>query len=436
MCQLQAVAITFPRVGTPFWVTSGSNIVVMFQRTLRWLASNAGLLLLSVVLAFLVWAAASLQQDPILEDSFTVPVVVKPPQAALVVSSSSLPSTIAIRVRAPQSVLEALRTATPQAPVDLSAYDPGTYTLELQPVLNASPATVLTVRPPTATVVIDRAAQITLPVRVVTIGAPAIGYRALAPEAQPQVVTISGSQRLIAQVVSADIMVSLEGARTTVEQNARVQLRSAEGSLVSQLQVSPETVSVRVPLEQLSNYRDLAVRVRIFGQPANGYAVISVDYAPQVVTVFGPREAIQQLPDFIETFEVNISGSTQDVEKRVGLNVPPNVSLVGDNLSVLVRVRIEAQQGARTVPRRPRVIGLARPLTATVSPPGVDIVLAGPLPVLNALQENDVQVVVDVSGLAPGVHTIAPRIVTQQGLSVQSVLPAQLQVRITDESQP
>ncbi len=408
----------------------------MSQRALRWLASNAGLLLLSIVLAFLVWAAASLQQDPILEESFTVPVVVKQPQAAFVIASDTIPNTLAIRVRAPQSVLEALRTATPQAIVDLSTYEAGEHTLTLQPSLSASPAAVLSIRPPTATVAIERAAQITLPVRVVTVGAPAIGYRALSPEAQPATVTISGSQRLIEQTASADAFVSIESARATVEQNVRVQLRTAEGTSITALQVFPETVTVRVPLEQLSNYRDLAVRARIFGQPANGYAVVSVDYAPQVVTVFGPREAIQQLPDFIETFEVNISGSTQDVEKRVGLNVPPNVSLVGDNLSVLVRVRIEAQQGARTVPRRPRVVGLTRPLTATVSPPIVDIVLAGPLPVLNTLQEDDVQVIVDVNGLGPGVHTITPRVVTLERLSVQSVLPAQLQVRLTDESQP
>ncbi|MCS6772755.1 MAG: CdaR family protein [Thermoflexales bacterium] len=409
----------------------------ILRRSLQWLVGNLGLFSLALVLAVFVWAVASLQQDPILEESFVAPVViVQQPPAEYILSASTLPQAVSLRVRAPRSTLEALRESAPQVPVDLSTLSPGTHTLELKPALSARPALVVAARPVTASVLIERVAQRTLPVRIVTLGAPAIGYRVFAPSAEPASVSVSGSQHVVSQVVSVDAVVSIEGARSLVEQTVRVQARNNDGAPINGLRIVPDAVLVRVPLEQLSNYRDLAVRARIFGQPANGYAVTGVDYAPQVVTVFGPREVVQQLVGFIETFEVNIAGSTQDVEKRVGLNVPPNVSLVGDNLSVLVRVRIEAQQGARTVPRQPRVIGLDASRSATISPPIVDIVLAGPLPVLNNLREDDVQVVVDASALGAGEHTVTPRVIVQEGLTAQSIIPAQLQVRITNRSTP
>jgi hypothetical protein len=110
------------------------------------------------------------------------------------------------------------------------------------------------------------------------------------------------------------------------------------------------------------------------------------------------------------------------------------VSLVSDNQSVLVRVRIEPQTGARTVSRAPLVIGITSPLTATVSPASVDIVLSGPLPQLNALTENDVRVEVDASGLATGAQQLTPRVITPDGITVQSVIPATVQVEIKNEN--
>jgi YbbR domain-containing protein len=171
--------------------------------------------------------------------------------------------------------------------------------------------------------------------------------------------------------------------------------------------------------------------VRPVGQPAEGYAITSISVSPQVVTVFGPREAIQQLPGFIDTLEVSVSGATQDVEQRVGLNVPPNISPIGDNMTVLVRVRIEPQQGARTVSRRPIIVGIGDGLTAKVSPLTVDIVLAGPQPTLNRLTLDNVRVEVDVTGLEVGVHQLTPKVTVPEDVSVQSVVPSTVQVEIT-----
>jgi YbbR domain-containing protein len=396
----------------------------------RWFANNVGLMILAVILAFFVWALASLQGDPILENTISAPVVVMgQPPAGEILSASTLPGSVSVRIRAPQSVFETLSN-TVQVPVDLSQLGPGEHVVELTPAINAQPSLLLSSRPNTATVTIENTTRQPFPVKVSLTGTPAIGYRTLAPVVASTEAIITGTSQVVTQVVTLEAIVNVDNVRSAVEQTVSLVARDAAGNAIDGLNISPSTVSVRVPVEQLSNYRDLAVRVKITGQPANGYAVTNVEYTPQVVTVFGPREAIQQLPGFIETLDFSIDKAKQTVEQRVGLNVPPNVSLVSENQSVAVRVQIDAQQGARTVSRRLTVTGVATPFTSNVSPQSIDIVLAGPLPLLNQLAEEDVRVEVDAADLPAGVHQVAPTVIVPEGITVQSILPATVQVEI------
>jgi len=397
----------------------------------RWLVNNVSLMVLAVLMAFLVWVVASLQQDPIVENTLSAPVVIVSPPNDQTILASTLPASVTVRMRAPQSTFDALGAGSVQVPVDLSQLGAGEHVVKLELVVRASPAMVLSWRPVTASVTIAEVISTSVPVRVVLEGVPAIGYRAQPPLADPEQVLVTGARQIIEQLERLEVKVNIEGARSTVEQTARPMARSRDGATITNIVLSPTVVAVRVPLEQLSNFKDLAVRVRPVGQPAEGYAITSISVSPQVVTVFGPREAIQQLPGFIDTLEVSVSGATQDVEQRVGLNVPPNISPIGDNMTVLVRVRIEPQQGARTVSRRPIIVGIGDGLTAKVSPLTVDIVLAGPQPTLNRLTLDNVRVEVDITGLEVGVHQLTPKVTVPEDVSVQSVVPSTVQVEIT-----
>jgi YbbR domain-containing protein len=403
----------------------------------RWFANNVGLMVLAVILAFFIWALASLQQDPILENTISAPVVVVghlSPDETL--SASTLPPTVTVRIRAPQSVFEGMGVNGVQVPINLTGLGVGEHIVQLSPSINGSPTMLLSSRPNTATVTIEQVAEASFPVRVSLVGTPAIGYRALTPVVEPKQVQVSATQQVISKVVSIDAIVTVDNVRSSIDQSVRLVARDGDGNILSGVTIAPDTASVQVPMEQLSNYRDLAVRVRLSGEPAQGYAITNIAYQPQVVTVFGPSDAIQQLPGFIETLEVPVEEATGDIERRVGLNVPPNVSLVSENQTVLVQVRVEPQQGALTVSRRPTIIGVTPPSTATLSPPTIDIVLSGPLPQLNALTEDDVRVEVDAANLGVGLHQVPPNVIRPEGIVVESILPSTVQVEIREAAGP
>lgn len=403
----------------------------------RWFTNNVSLMILAVILAFFVWAGASLQEDPILESTVSASVLVTgPPQPDQTISASTLPDAVTVRIRAPQSVLASLGNNGVQVPVNLSQLGAGEHVIQLEPTVNASQFVLLSSRPTTASVTIEQVAQASFPIRVSVEGTPAIGYQPETSSIAPEQAVVSGTQGVVSQVATIDAVVNVDGVRSSVEQTVRLVARDQNGITVDDVNISPNVAFVRVPMVQRSGFKDLAVRVQPTGRPADGYSITGISAAPQVVTVFGPRDAIQQLPGYIDTLEVPIANATEDVEMRIGLNVPPNVSPIADNTTVLVRVNIEPQQGARTISRKPSVLGVTDALTATVSPLTVDIVLAGPLPTLNKLTADDVRVEVDGAGLGVGVNQITPNVIVPDGITVQSVLPSTVQIEITDTTQP
>jgi YbbR domain-containing protein len=121
------------------------------------------------------------------------------------------------------------------------------------------------------------------------------------------------------------------------------------------------------------------------------------------------------------------------VSELVSLNVPPNVSLLS-GLQVSVTIKIEPIQGARTVTSKIEVIGVPVGVRATPSPTTVDIVLAGSLPLLNSLKDQDVRVIIDAKDLKAGINVVEPQVVRPDGITVQSIQPATIQVELTSQN--
>lgn len=397
-----------------------------------WFAKNVGLMALALVLSLTVWVVTSVQEDPIVEADVYARVFVDAPPAGDMLLSSSLPSTITVRVRAPRSVVDDLSAKdNTLVNVDLRALDVGDHVIDLQPTLLSEPAVLIAARPPTATVRLERMVERTYAVRVGSIGTPALGYQAREGYADVSTATISATESLMDRIASVDAVVSLLDVRSNLQQRVRLIARDAEGATVTGVVISPTDALVTVPIEQLSNYRTLAVSVKTRGLPAESYAITSINAEPQIVTVFGNKDEIQKLPGFVETLEVNVEGVTESVEERVGLRVPTGVTLVGDEYTVRVRVRVEAQQGTRTLTRVPIVIGLPNDLRAKVLPEIVEVRLSGPLPRLNKLAEQDVRVLLDVSGLPAGMHQVQAVLVKPDALRAELSLPT-IQVELKE----
>jgi YbbR domain-containing protein len=83
------------------------------------------------------------------------------------------------------------------------------------------------------------------------------------------------------------------------------------------------------------------------------------------------------------------------------------------------------------------VIGLSEGLAAQVFPQTVDVIISGPVPVLDVLASQDVTVSVDATGLGVGVYQLEPKVnPLVENVLVESILPGTVEVVIAIPSTP
>lgn len=398
---------------------------------IRWVIDNLSLLALALFGGVAAWALVSLSADPFVDRALVFKVAQLGGDARADVSiTTTLPPTVTVNVHGQTSSVQALENGSLTLNVDLRQLPAGEGILPLTPTLDAPALSLVSVQPATARFAVVPLVSQPFTVNITVQGAPGLGFRVGAAQVTPPQVVVTASREAISAIASVDAVISADGARSSIEQNARVFARAVDGTAIGGVRLSSEFVQARVTLEQLSNYRDLPVVVRWRGQPADGYAVTSITAEPQIVTVFGAVDAIQNLKGYVETQEVSITGAKANVSEKAGLIMPPGVSLVNGPQMVAVSVSVDTVQGSRTIKRAPVVIGVTQGLTATVSPESINLVLIGPLPRLAALTEDDVRIVLDVTGLSAGNYQLTPRVILPDGVLAQSLVPTSVQVQL------
>lgn len=402
------------------------------KRVLQWVASNVGLLLLSLGLALLIWMVAVREENPIDERWFTTPIPIEfrnRPESMELYNPSQ--TNVNVVVRAPVSVLEDLQLDDFEAVVDLSGLEEGEHRLPVTVSVEREPALVRDVQPQSISLYLESMVEREVPVDVRLTGSTAVGYVSRRHTIEPLTVTVRGPDSFVARVVGASGEISVEGARNDVEREVALQPVDVDGELVSNVELEPSRVSVTVPVEQLSGYSDLGVVPTIEGEPAPGYRVSSIEVEPSAVKVYGRREVIEALSGVIRTEALSIEGAQQDIEEEVLLDVPQGISLIEmRDPIVTVRVRVTPQEGSLTLELPVQLQGASSGVTATVAPTMVQVILSGPQPILDLLQQEDVRVVVDVLRLTPGSYSLEPRVVVPSEISVNSVVPSTIQVEI------
>ncbi len=405
------------------------------------IASNIRTFLLALVLGTAVWVSAVSAADPNEEHAFpkSVPIEIIGQDPSLVLTNE-LPTNMDITIRAPRSVWDALTTQdnAVRAILNLSGLSAGEHTVEIKIQVTPRPTQIVLANPRTVTVNLESLKTTTLPLTLALNGQPAAGYQAGEATLALKQAVISGPASLVKQAIRARVTVNLDGVRESIDEPAAVQIIDVKGDVMRGLTINPETVQAKVPISQQGGFRDVAVKVVVSGQVAAGYRLENISVFPPVVTVLGKDPTVvNAMPGVVETQPLNLQDAKQDISTRLSLNLPKDITLVGAQ-TVQVQVSITAIQTSITLTGQSiNVIGLGDGLTAVVFPQTVDVIVSGPLPVLDKLPSQDVKVTVNVTDLGPGTYQLKPEGDPSNGnVSAQSILPSTVEVVISVQGTP
>ncbi len=381
-------------------------------KTLKAFTKTLPLFFTALVIAIAVWIMAVTSADPSIEKAYpeTIPVEIIGQSTDMVITTE-IPETIELILRAPSSIWESLisQKVPVRALMDLSGLGEGSHVVPIQIQIGIKPVEVRDFSPQSVTLSMEPLKTIQSSIRLIGQGSLAVGYQSNPAQLSDSLVMVSGASSNVDKVAEVRAVVRLTDAKTDINQTITLQPVDVNGTVVRDVTLSPEKITVTQKVFERGGYRNVVVKVVTTGQVANGYRLSGVSVFPPTVTVFAADPAlVDALPGYIETKAINLNNKTEGFEEEIELNLPFGVQVIED-LTVLVKVEITAIQD--NLPLSDVMVeahGLSAQYSVSILPEKVDVILSGPLNALKGLNQNDLKVLLDLTGFTPGTYTIEP----------------------------
>ncbi len=404
------------------------------MRIFRNLLSDLTTLLLSLILALIIWAVAVRAADPIITKSLELEIGTRGllPSEGVVTPEDRL---VRITVEGPQSIVTPLTRSNFEAFIDLSEIPFGVSEAEIQIDFESEDLRIVFQDPRITVVNAEEIISREIPVVVQVRGNAARGHSIGEPVADPATILVSGPEDRVNQLQEAQITIFLDQPREDIVTQRRPTFIDRTDTVVSVngLDRSTEEVVVVIPIDEIAGVADEPITVDWSGTPAVGYRLLNVRVEPNSLLVTGPPTVLESIRS-ISTEPIDISGLNASFTQQVSLVFPEGV--VPDEVQpVFVTIEIEPIFTIDVVRRLPEMRALAAGLTARVEPEELSIFLYGPLPALDSIREGDVTVTLDLLDLGPGRHSIKPIVsVTAGDIEIRSTEPEFMIVIIEEES--
>jgi len=393
-------------------------------------------LLLAFAMAIAIWVIAVTANDPIEAMDYLSPVPVEViGLAPHLLITNTIPDSVTLKLSAPHSVWTDLqaRSQPIHAVIDLSGLAVGTHTVPIQIQVAVKPVRVLPFSPSQVDITLEELVTHDFSIQVNTTGTPAVGFKVQTPVLDPSSVKVSGPKSIMSTIQKVQVPLSLQGVRENISTPLNLTALDVNNHSVTGVNFSPAQVQVNAEVVPLNGYRNVAVKVVWSGTPAMGYQLTSITTNPPAVTVFSQdAQLVDNLPGYIETVPLDLANVKDSFSTLLNLNIPLGITVL-DQSSVEVSVGIQPLVGNLTLNNIPvSFTGLAAGLFATVSPSTVTVILSGPLAVLNNVTVQDVQVVIDLTGVTVGSYQKVPQVViANTNLSLVSVVPESLGIAVS-----
>jgi YbbR domain-containing protein len=194
------------------------------------------------------------------------------------------------------------------------------------------------------------------------------------------------------------------------------------------MRVAP--TSVKIDLDRTLE-KTVAIIPRVVGAPAENFEIHHIALTPRDIAIVGPASRVEGLEQ-VTTQPVSADGLREPYSRVVRVELDPLVRLARETtveLTIDVReVHLRKEFSKVALKIRPDDV------KARLSPATIRVVLDGPRSVVSVLTGEDIEAEIDLSGLATGRHSLAPKVSIASPeaaqVNVVAVKPEQVVVRI------
>ena len=333
-------------------------------------------------------------------------------------------ATVDLELRGPRTVISDLSREDITLQVDLTSITATgtfsmTYDLLLPDEIPRSSVTTERASRSTITVTIEELFEKTVPVKVSVAGEVADGYIYMAERmiAEPSELTLSGREEDVDQVVSAQVMLDLSGATSSVNQEFDYILLDGQGNEVSgeNITVSSRRIEISAPVYLV---KTLELTVDFTESPGSALEDLQDWYLGVTSIEVAGEAANLEGVDYILLATVDLSTLLSDTEMPLEITIPAgcvNISgITSTTLTILFKDTLETR--AFTVSNI-SAIGLSQTQNFSRMTNSVEVLLRGDAQELEQVTADDIRIVVDLTPYEDNGTYSVPAVVLVDGHS-------------------
>ena len=314
----------------------------------------------------------------------------------------------------------------------------GTYDLPVSASCSNSEALITSISPSTVRVVVDDLATAEIPVIPSYTGTlPSNLYMQSQAVISPSVLEVSGPANYVSRIAAARVDIDLAAMTDGYSASLPYTFIDSQGETISSdnIEVENNRSSVlvemgivtkkTVPIEYLSHLLNT-------DKLAEGYEFESAELRQDTVEIIGSAENLANI-DSLHIEDIDMSGMDGSIKQiNANLVVPDSITVLNPSPAIL-DITIGEQEISRQFNVDIQYQNVPAGANYTTSATQAQVVFSGNYFNINSIEESDVQIIVDLSGLALGTHTLQTDtwlVTDARGISIESISPSTITVII------
>ncbi len=277
---------------------------------------------------------------------------------------------------------------------------------------------------------IEELVSVYKPINVVFDGAVSSKYEATVLNITPKEVEVKGAKSKVADVnsVNATIDVSTLTDKTKVFQTGLSTLNE-NGETVKNVKLSSDTANIEAAVYQT---KEVPLDVEVSGEVSKAYQVTGMN-VPKKVKIKGLKENLQKV-ERVTAQAIDISDVTATTEIPISVDLPKGIMLANSSKDISVSIIIKGISIKEfEVPNSSiSATGLGENLSLVVNTESVAVKASGKEADIETLNQKDIKLSIDVTGLEPGIYTVPLTIDEIDGMSELVLTPSEIHITINE----
>lgn len=341
--------------------------------------------------------------------------------------------TVNIEVTGKKSERDKFSSSNIVANVDLSGYSEGHVKIPVLASLTdqTSGITISNVEPKEILFTFDKLITKEMPITISTTGTLGEGYVAGDITSKSQSILISGPRTWVNEVNKVLAVISLDGRTGPETLTVATVILDDEGNEVRGVTKQPNLVDVNIPIYRTIS---LPIELQTINQLPENYSITDIFITPSNVRVKGNNDIINLKK--IDTMPIDINTLLDKSALEVELDLPEGIELLNpdEKITIIYNVEETILKEFTLSLREINILNIDRNLEITEDDLSslIKVTLKGYKTLIDALENKDLKLSIDLNGLTEGRNDIDIKIDEIQGITVEKIAPQPLSINLVN----